>query len=495
MSTTSPEMILGVQEPRILVPAPDRVSTSGPEAIDLAALAGLKLDPWQRLVMDNALAERADGKWSARDVAVIVSRQNGKGSIVEARQLAGLFLLNERLITYSAHEFKTAREAFLRLNDLIKGTPAFQKRVKRVVNNTFEVAIELVTGQRAMFIARSKGSGRGFTGDCVILDEAFNLDETAIDALLPTVSARPNPQIWFLTSAPDKELAPCLPVARLRSRALSDTPGRLAYHEWSIVPHDDMCTDACEEHDDPGTWESAAKANPSLGYRLTHDAVLGERDQMSPAGFLRERLGVGNYPPLDAVNKWAVVSEQVWKGLHDATSQLTDKVAFGIDSTPGGGRTCIAAYGARDDDLGHGEIIDHRAGTGWVVKRVKELAESWGPVAIVIDAAGPAAQLIPSLEAAGIEVTTPAARDVAGATGSIIAATGAKEGNEVTMRIVPHAALDAAVAGADLSPLADAEKWNRRSATVDISPIVSLTLARLGWMTATEKVSVDAWVL
>jgi hypothetical protein len=56
--------------------------------------------------------ERADGKWAAFEVGLNVARQNGKGSILEARELAGLFLLGERLIIHSAHEFATSLEAF-----------------------------------------------------------------------------------------------------------------------------------------------------------------------------------------------------------------------------------------------------------------------------------------------------------------------------------------------------------------------------------------------
>ena len=59
--------------------------------------------------------ERADGKWAAFETALIVPRQNGKGSILEARELAGLFLFGEQLILHSAHEFKTAQEAFRRV--------------------------------------------------------------------------------------------------------------------------------------------------------------------------------------------------------------------------------------------------------------------------------------------------------------------------------------------------------------------------------------------
>src|SRR3712207_4972699 len=121
VSMTSPPGALGVsgaQQPRILH-VPEYVATSGREAVELAALAGLGLDPWQQLVLEGSLGERADGRWAAFEVGVEVPRQNGKGGILEARELAGLFLLGERLIIHSAHEFATASEALERMESIL----------------------------------------------------------------------------------------------------------------------------------------------------------------------------------------------------------------------------------------------------------------------------------------------------------------------------------------------------------------------------------------
>ena len=83
------QSIVGSQTPRILF-RPPSLSSAGQEAVDLAASAGLFLDPWQQLALDVGLAERDDGKWAAFEVGLIVARQNGKNSVLEARELAGL---------------------------------------------------------------------------------------------------------------------------------------------------------------------------------------------------------------------------------------------------------------------------------------------------------------------------------------------------------------------------------------------------------------------
>lgn len=101
---SAPTILLGHQRPRHLS-LPPRVTSAGSDATELAARAGLMLDPWQSLILDGALGERADGAWAAFETAIVVSRQNGKGAILEARELAGLFLFGEELILHSAHEF------------------------------------------------------------------------------------------------------------------------------------------------------------------------------------------------------------------------------------------------------------------------------------------------------------------------------------------------------------------------------------------------------
>jgi hypothetical protein len=51
---------------------------------------------------------------------------------------------------------------------------------------------------------------------------------------------------------------------------------------------------------------------------------------------------------------------------------------------------------------------------------------------------------------------------------------------ERTLRYVPRPALDAAVAGARQRTLGDAWAWSRRAVSVDISPLVAVTLAAWG---------------
>jgi phage terminase large subunit-like protein len=240
----------GSQTPRIHS-VPTYAYSDGQDAIELAAAAGLHLDPWQQGVLMDALGRNDRDGWAAFEVGVVVPRQNGKGALVEARELAGLFLFGERLILHSAHEFKTAQEAFRRVLSLVEGTDWLRKKVARVRTSHGEEGIELTDGARLRFVARSGGSGRGFTGDCLILDEAMILAAQAMAALLPTLSARPNPQVWYTGSA---GLESSEQLRRVRARGMAGDSPSLAYFEWSAPEDADL--------DD---LEAQALANPALG--------------------------------------------------------------------------------------------------------------------------------------------------------------------------------------------------------------------------------------
>src|SRR2546423_15374516 len=87
---------------------------------------------------------------------------------------AGLFLFGEKLILHSAHEFKTAQEAFRRVLGWIESKDHLRKRVKRIRTSHGEEGIELIDGARLRFVARATGSGRGCAGHCAVRGEAAN---------------------------------------------------------------------------------------------------------------------------------------------------------------------------------------------------------------------------------------------------------------------------------------------------------------------------------
>ena len=442
---------VGAQRPRLLV-APESVTSAGAEAVALAADAGLVLDPWQAFALEVGLGERADGKWSAFEVGVVVSRQNGKGALFEALALAKMFLFGDELFIYSSHEFKTSREAFRRIGSLIDNDPALSARVLRTVRNPSEFGYDLRSGQRLRFFARSGGSGRGWSADSLFLDEAFNLGGSAMAALLPTLSTRPNPQVWYASSA---AMASSEQLHAIRARAASADPGRLAYLEWS-APDD-------ADHRDPAAW---AQANPALGYRLTEEFIAAEVDALPEAEFRRERLSIPDMP-----SGAAVIPLASWAACADVESVALDPVAFGVDVSPSRDRASIVAGGSRADGLPHVAVVDSREGVDWIVARCVELAKH-RPSAFAVDPAGPAGALIQPLEDAGLTVAQATMRDLTQSCGRLYDLVIAGR-----LRHRDEGVLNAAVAGASRRTVGDAWAWARKDARADITPLYAATLA------------------
>ena len=439
--------------------------------MELAASAGLVLDPWQAQVLIDALGERPDGSWSAFEVGLVVPRQNGKGGAIEARELAGLFLFGEKLIMHSAHEFKTATEAFRRIEELISGCDDMRRRVKRVSNTNGKEGIELRSGARLQFVARSDKSGRGFTGNLNVLDEWFAGTAEQMAALLPTMSAVRNPQIWYTSTPP---LAAATELVALRKRGVACEP-RVAYFEWSP----------------PETWTPTPKhlpptgedrvmwaaTNPALGIRISEEFVEGERRAMPDEMFARERLGV--WPP-EADGTWQVIRESEWRSRGDLSSGIEGLMAFAVDVTPDRKYASIGVAGRRPDGQRHVEVVEHRPGTSWVVARAAELVERHDPCAFVIDASSPAGSLLSELIDAGVEVAQVSSRQLGQACGQLYDGI---TGDAPDVWHLDQPELAAALSGAMERPLGDSWAWGRKVSTVDISPLVAVTLALWGHAT------------
>jgi hypothetical protein len=431
-------------------------------ALDIASLAGLDLYDWQADVLVDSMMLAPDRRHAAREVAVVVGRQNGKGSILEVRQLAGLFVLGEQLQVHSAHEFKTCYEHFRRIKDLVEGCDLLADQVAIVRTAAGDQAIELKNGCRIRFIARSRSSGRGFSADTVYLDEAFKLDDATIGALLPALSARPNAQVWYTSSAPHAD-SPVL--HRLRRRALDGDDPRLLYLEWGNDPDVDP--------DDRAAW---ARANPSMGIRIDGDDIAAERRSMSPDEFARERLGIPEPEPTVEVD--LPIDPSVWASLVDGGSQPATGIRVALDSPPDLSAPVFAVAGIRGDGLPHVAVrhrVDPDDGAESTKAKLVAAAERLTTeyeTALIVPPNSPARAWKAELVAAGVELDELSAAEFAegcGALRSVIA--------DGVLRHRGQADMNAAIAGLATKPAGDVDVWSRRNSTANVAPIVAATCA------------------
>lgn len=472
--------------PRVCMVPDSYAFSSGQECIELAAMAGLELDPWQQLNIILGLGETSAGKWAAFLVALIVARQNGKGSELEALELYWLFLRGERLIGHSAHEYKTAMEAFRRILFLIENNDWLRKKVKKVINTNGEEGIELITGQRLRFMARSKGAGRGFTFHKLVWDEAYALTREQQDAQLPTMSAVPNPQIWITSSPPlTSDTGPVLFQTRRLARLLGDQLVFMDYGADGSLDKLDLI-----DLDDVEVWK---RSNPSevhvgSGHGVSVETMKRERSSMSDEGFARERLCI--WPP-DLTQGFGVITQEQWDAMKDERSgseeseetKLTGKPIISISVSPrgsGSSRTAIGLCSARQDGKRHIELIASDKGTSWSVEFLKHLLLANDIGAIVIDPGSPTGSLLAQIENLLTEMGLSSdlllkmtSRDVAAAFGMLYDAA---TGSEVTIVHLGQAELDLAIGGAVTRTVGtDGLTWDSMKSTCDVTGLIAVT--------------------
>jgi len=459
---------LGSQLPRIEVGTPLTIGQrAGAEVAALVKQSGVTLDPWQERVLDIGLAQGPDGAFLALETCVVVPRQNGKSVLLAALALAAVTIFDANLVIYSAHEFKTALETHHLVSRMVQDNPSLRRRWLKDRRSNAETGIEFKDGSRIRFLARSRSSGRGFSADLVVLDEAFALHSSQLGALLPTLSARPNPQVWMASSAAmhDSEA-----LHQLRARAVGDTPGRLAYMEWSVEPGTPL--------DDRAGW---AQANPALGYRLTERWIETELASMPAREFERERLGV----PDDADGASAFDASR-WQALIDGDSSIPRPLGFGFDVTPERDQAAIAVAGVRIDDArAHVEVVEHLPGNEWCLARLTELYKRW-EAPVWIELSSPAAAFIEPLQARGVDVRTQSRTGGAAPLFADAITNG-------TLRHLGQASLTSALLGARRRVIGDTWAWSRSSSTVDICPLVAGSLAHYGAMVEPAQVRVGMY--
>jgi hypothetical protein len=498
-STTSPGLVLiGSQEPRVLS-APSTATSAGAEAVALAELAGLSLFPWEQLVCDVALRQHATGRYAVLEVLLLVSRQNGKGTCIEAIELYALFIVGAN-VYHTAHLMSTSRKAFKRLWRLIERTPSLRRRVYGKPHKTADqITITLTNGAFITFMARSGRAGRGFDdADLLVLDEGLFLGPGMVEATLPAMSTRAaftstGPLVLYASSA---GVEGSVLLRALRDRVHAGDP-MISGLDWSIDPEA-----AAAPGFDPLALEVVAQANPSLGEGdgalITMEYVRGEFAAMTSTGsrngYLRERLGVFDADPGEAAK---VIPAAAWRTREDPDRERpAGPVGFAVAASwPDARWGSIGVAGWLDDELVV-QLIDRRPGIGWVVERVRELTEDWDNVGVAIDAGGPAGALVEDLQEDAdnhprFELIVPTIRDIAHASSRFrTAVVGAPadefgDGDAPFLRHHGQDEVDRAVRAATRRPLGNAWTFGIRDPEVDIGPLEVVTLA--AWLAETRR--------
>lgn len=473
----------------LLAPAwhasPDRDFTDGDLVAELMAgchddKGPYVMDPEQRLVLDDWFAYRRTPrgpKLAAFEGAAIACRQNMKTGVLKAAALGKVYVSEQRLVVWSAHEFFASREAFRDLRILIESNPDMDREVMKVWTGAGSEAIEFTHDRRLIFKARTKSSGRSLSGDTVILDEAFALQPEHIASLAPTLAARPDPQMLYGSSA---GLLTSSVLRALRDRGRGQA-ARLAYAEWAaeqrpcLHPECDHAVGAegCAL-DDEVLWR---QANTAIARgRMTVETIAGLRqaNAAEPMKFAREQLGWWDDPGADG-------ALQPIDGERFAKLVRPEKIAspvFALDVSP---RRTWAAVVAAGGDAGRvlveipsrkGEKAYQR-GTAWIVPTFRRLAKRWPGARVRLLSKAQAVTFAPKLEELGFVVDLVGMGDY-----PAMCAALAQRVDDGTVAHRGELELTASVDASIAVEVGEEQwRWGRRKSGGDITPLVAMTLA------------------
>ena len=479
----------------------------GEEVLEWAEMFGYILDPWQKWCLRHMFGRHPNGLWSAPDVVMIVARQNGKGTVLEVRELAGVFLLGEELIIHTSHQLKTSLNHLQRLSDTIRSYPSLDKRVAGIVTGNGKEAIKLkprrtlifgpggkeMTPRRTCkieFHARSgAATSRGFSCDCLVYDEAMILSDEQVGASMPTMRARPNPQMIYAASAGLEDGTVSVQLAKMRSLMIKHDPDTFGL-EFSVNAHDESCKRdeirgretnyfiVCDKHDDRDDPRSWAKANPGMGERITLRNTRRELAKMPAAKFDIEILSIGNWPSEE--EPWETISKPAWKILtNEDPGYPTPPMVLAFDVSEDGKSATV--MGAWEHKQKH-TVIEmpmngHRQGVAWVIEFVHQKYLKRRPLAIAVPKAGPAAGLLDdAIKKWGDRVYPVGPAEEAAAFAFFLQQV--KDQQLWHFGEVHAPTLWKAVGRAGTRVVGDGGKaWCRRDAEADISPVTAGTIA------------------
>lgn len=438
--------------------------TYGPAVGKVAARLGTPLMPWQQHVADIVLEiDPATGLLVYREYVVTVPRQSGKTTLILAKLVhRALAYGGRQRILYTAQTRGSAR---MKWEDEHVATleNSRYRQMFTVRRQLGQEAIRWKNGSKHGITSNTEKAGHGETLDEGVIDEAFAQEDNRLEqAFKPAMITRPQPQLGVVSTAGTAKstyLREKVDAGRLRCEA-GLTEG-VAYFEWSARDDADPA--------DPATWRGCM---PALGHTVTEAAIQADYLSMKLPEFRRAYL---NQWPDAAPDLWLVIPEETWTSLM-SPGVISGPVVAAVDVVPERSFASIGLAGRRADGRLQVEVTDHRPGTAWVVDRAKEIDDRSEVRAWIVDSTGPAGSLVAPLRAAGLRVEEPSTREAGHAAQSFYDAC--CDSGELAHLGDPL--LASAVAGALKRPLGDGGwAWARKGTSVDISPLVTATLA--GW--------------
>lgn len=427
-------------------------------------------------MLDYWLTRDENDKFAFTSCGLPIPRQNGKNAVLEMRELYGLCIIGERIL-HTAHRVDTARKAFLRLVTFFENPefPEMMDLVAAIRRTNGQECITLVNGGQIEFSSRVNGGSRGSTYDVVVFDEAQELTDDQMEAIMSTMAAAPkgNRQMIF-TGTPPSPVSPGTVFKRRRKNALSNDAGAICWLEWSVEEIGDVW--------DRTRWYDT---NPALGYRIEEAFTEEECRTLSIEGFARERLGW--WTEAEGVNN--AIRPGLWEaGIVDVAPEKTDgeKLAYGVKFTVDGQKLALSVAVKSPGQRTLVECIEFSSALGginaladWIIQRKNKCS------VVAIDGKSNTAALVRKLIDGGFPrkaIISMGPTDV-GAAATVL--LNAIEENEIQHIKAPT--LDESATSAQRRTIGNSGAWGFGDGAAESAPIESVSFAYWAVMNTKRK--------
>lgn len=454
--------------------------------------------PWQKWFLLHALElhptdvdEFGDPTFRFRKVILLVGRQNGKSTVMQALTLWRMYADRCSLVLGTAQDLEVAESLWGESVEMAEDTEELKAEIGKVERQPGRKMFRLRSGETYKVKAATRRGGRGLSGELVLLDELREHQSwDAWAAVTKTTNAKARAQIYGISNAGDST---SIVLRYLRQKAhdelgdpdgLNDTipteelvdvdefdegmdiDSGLAIFEWSAPP-------GCKVTDQ----DALCQANPAVGHRVRMSTLLADA-QTDPEFVFRPEVMCqwidgardGPFPPGS------------WESGQDPDSRRAPEaeVVACVDVSHDRGMAHVAIASRREDGKIHTEVVASRAGVEWVKPWLLDEAfphrAKWRITGQTNGA--PVSTLLPDLAAAGLLVEPWQGPDLARWTGGfydLVRGLGEDGTNTPGVYHRPQPVLDVPASTAVTKPLGDGWVWDRRHSPTDISPLVAAT--------------------
>lgn len=325
-------------------------------------------------------------------------------------------------------------------------------------------ALEFANRSRIWAVTPTPAAVRSQAADAIFMDEGGEHDPVKSvafgTAVMPTMDTRDEPQ-FLVAGTPGLVRAGLFWDWLEIGRA---DPTSLGIIDYAMAESDDVADEKVWRRVHPGLSAILPSGRP-----LTPIAVLRRRfAAMKPDQFARE------YGGRWATDPTAVAIDPLdWLSCAGVMAERPDRFCLAFDCAPDGSRASLVAAWRTPDDVAHVEVIQHRAGTGWVAKEAYRLARRY-KMPVAYDPIGANADPADALTRARPTIHTEALtfRDMQGAASRFV--------KDVAAHTLSHGQqpdLDEAVAGASWREVGESRLFGRRRSTADVTALVAATAA------------------